>query len=93
MKIAPNVGLKIMCHLAGLGFVAEASQEVKVAVTGVFSPSQAYLAAQAGAHYIIPYVNRFTPIRRIRPESDRGHGEGHLGDPVRDPGRGYQDHR
>jgi len=60
VKIAPNVGLKIMCHLAGLGFVAEASQEVKVAVTGVFSPSQAYLAAQAGAHYIIPYVNRLT---------------------------------
>jgi transaldolase len=27
-------------------------------VTGVFTPGQAYLSAQAGARYVIPYVNR-----------------------------------
>jgi len=58
--IAPNLGLKIMCHIEGLSFAAEASREFKVAVTGVFTSAQAYLAAQAGAHYIIPYVNRIT---------------------------------
>lgn len=33
---------------------------VEIAMTGVYSVAQAYLAAEAGAHYIIPYVNRIT---------------------------------
>jgi transaldolase len=28
--------------------------------TAVFSPARAYLAAEAGARYVIPYVNRLT---------------------------------
>ncbi len=58
--IAPNVGLKIPCTLDGLKLTAELSRTVAVAVTSVFSPSQAYLAAVAGARYVIPYVNRVT---------------------------------
>jgi transaldolase len=58
--LAPNLGLKIMCTLAGLQFAAEISDRVTVAVTGVFAPAQAYLAAESGAGYVIPYVNRLT---------------------------------
>jgi transaldolase len=58
--LAPNLGLKIMCTLEGLQFTAEVTEKVDVAVTGVFSSSQAYLAAVAGADYVIPYVNRLT---------------------------------
>ena len=58
--LAPNLGLKIMATLEGMQFTAEVTKEVAVAVTGVFSPSQAYLAAVAKADYVIPYVNRLT---------------------------------
>lgn len=58
IDLAPNLGLKIMCTLPGLQFAAEISPRVTVAVTGVFSPAQAYLASQAGAAFVIPYVNR-----------------------------------
>jgi transaldolase len=60
MALAPNLGLKIMCTQVELAFAAEIAPKVTVAVTGVFNPAQAYLAAQAGAHYVIPYVNRIT---------------------------------
>jgi transaldolase len=58
--IAPNLGLKILCTQIGLAFAAEMAPKVTVAITGVFNPAQAYLAAQAGARYVIPYVNRIT---------------------------------
>jgi transaldolase len=29
-------------------------------VTAIFTPAQTYLACQAGARYVIPYVNRLT---------------------------------
>lgn len=58
--LGPNLGLKIPATLLGCRFTAEISPKATVAVTGVFSPAQAYLAAEAGAHYIIPYVNRMT---------------------------------
>lgn len=61
-KIAPNLGLKIPCTLAGLQIAAEVGAELVVAMTAVFSPSQAYLAGEAEADYIIPYVNRLTRL-------------------------------
>ncbi len=60
LDLAPNFGFKIMCTLDGLQFAAEISEKVTVAITGVFSPSQAYLASESGAQYVIPYVNRLT---------------------------------
>lgn len=60
LPLAENLGLKIPCTIQGLEFTARLSGEAIVAVTGVFTPSQAYLAAQAGACYVIPYVNRVT---------------------------------
>lgn len=58
--LAPNLGLKIMCTLPGLQFASDISAEVTVAITGVFAPAQAFLAAECGAAYVIPYVNRLT---------------------------------
>jgi len=60
LKLADNLGLKIPCTADGLTYAAQVSADVTVAVTGVFTPAQAYLAAQAGADYVIPYVNRVT---------------------------------
>lgn len=60
LSIAENLGLKVPCTVNGLAFTAQVFARVTVAVTGVFTPAQAYLAAQAGAEYVIPYVNRVT---------------------------------
>jgi len=60
LNLAENLGLKVPCTVHGLAFTAQVSARVTVAVTGVFTPAQAYLAAQAGAEYVIPYVNRVT---------------------------------
>jgi len=60
LALAENLGLKVPCTVEGLTFTAQISGKATVAVTGVFTPGQAYLAAQAGAQYVIPYVNRVT---------------------------------
>lgn len=60
LPLGPRLGLKIACTLDGLRLAAELAPEATLAMTGVFTPGQAYLAAQAGAHYVIPYVNRIT---------------------------------
>jgi transaldolase len=59
-EIAQNLGFKIPCTLTGLQFAARISGKSTVAVTSIFNPSQAYLVVQAGARYVIPYVNRTT---------------------------------
>jgi len=60
LNLAENIGLKIPCTVDGLTFAAQVSARLTVAITGVFTPAQAYLSAQAGAEYVIPYVNRVT---------------------------------
>ncbi len=45
-------GFKLLSDLAGKGW--------RCALTAVYSPSQAILAREAGAFYVIPYVNRAT---------------------------------
>jgi len=62
LPLAENIGLKIPCTVDGLTFAAQVSGRVTVAITGVFTPGQAYLSAQAGAEYVIPYVNRVTRL-------------------------------
>lgn len=58
-----RVGLKIPCtyenlslanELVGLGYI--------VGITAIFSTPQVYLACQAGAQFILPYVNRSTRL-------------------------------
>ena len=54
--------LKIPASLSGLRLVAALSGQIPCAVTAIFSAAQAYLACQAGARYVIPYVNRLTRL-------------------------------
>lgn len=59
-----QVGLKIPCTTENLSLLSRLSVEgITCAVTAIFSPYQAYLACEAGAHYVIPYVNRSTRLQ------------------------------
>lgn len=59
-EIAPDrIVLKIMVSLANLQLVASRA-DFRWAVTGVASAAQGLLAAEAGAEFVIPYVNRIT---------------------------------
>ena len=51
--------IKVPCTKNGLGACLSLSKEhIKVNVTLIFSPSQAILAAKAGATYVSPFVGR-----------------------------------
>ena len=60
LDLGPNVGLKVPATLEGFKFAAEFAGRATVGITGVFVPSQALLAAEAGAQFVIPYINRLT---------------------------------
>jgi transaldolase len=59
-----KVGLKIPCTTENLGLLARLTDDgITCAVTAIFSAYQAYLACEAGAHYILPYVHRSTRLQ------------------------------
>ncbi len=59
--ISPGqVVLKITASLENVVVLARLSRDIPCSVTAVFSAAQAYLAAEAGARYVIPYVNRMS---------------------------------
>ncbi len=58
-----RVGLKIPCTSENLALAAELVKAgYIVGITAIFSPAQVYLACQAGAQFILPYVNRSTRL-------------------------------
>ena len=62
-EIAPNIVVKLPVCEAGLAACrALADAGVRVNMTLVFSPTQALMAANAGARYISPFVGRFDDI-------------------------------
>lgn len=62
-KIHKNIVIKIPMTEDGLKAVKKLSQEgIKTNVTLVFSPTQALLAAKAGATYVSPFVGRLDDI-------------------------------
>ncbi len=62
-KIHDNIVVKIPMTVEGLKAAKAASSEgIKTNVTLVFSPSQALLAAKAGATYVSPFVGRLDDI-------------------------------
>ncbi len=62
-SIRPDrVILKVPTTAENLSLVAELSHDIECAMTAIFSPAQAYMAAQAGARFVIPYVNRSTRL-------------------------------
>jgi len=52
--------VKVPCTLEGLRLVSQIGAEIPCAVTAIFTPTQTYLACEAGASYVIPYLNRLT---------------------------------
>lgn len=62
-QISKNVVIKVPINLEGLKVVKTLSElEIKTNVTLIFSPSQALLAAKAGASYVSPFVGRIDDI-------------------------------
>jgi len=62
-KIAPNIVVKIPLIVEGLKAVRRLREEgIQTNVTLCFSPSQALLAAKAGADYISPFIGRLDDI-------------------------------
>ena len=62
-KIAPNIYVKVPLIKEGLKAVKTFSEEgIKTNVTLCFSPSQAVLAAKAGANIISPFIGRLDDI-------------------------------
>jgi transaldolase len=63
-----KVVLKVPTTPDNLTLVAELSREHPCAMTAIFNAAQAYVAAQVGARYVIPYVNRSTRLLGDGPE-------------------------
>ncbi len=62
-KIDENIVIKIPATFEGLKAVKELnSMNIKTNVTLIFSPSQALLAAKAGATFVSPFVGRLDDI-------------------------------
>ncbi len=58
-----RIGLKVPCTPENLGLAARCARAgATVGLTTIFSAAQAALAAEAGAHFIFPYVNRSTRL-------------------------------
>ncbi len=65
-KMHKNIVVKIPMTPEGLKAVKTVSKEgIKTNVTLVFSPSQALLAAKAGATYVSPFVGRLDDISHV----------------------------
>jgi transaldolase len=65
-QIHPHVVVKMPLTEDGIKATKKVSQEgIKVNVTLVFSPSQALLAAKAGATYVSPFVGRLDDVSNI----------------------------
>ncbi|MDI6845368.1 MAG: fructose-6-phosphate aldolase [Candidatus Saccharicenans sp.] len=62
-QLAPNLAIKIPATIEGLKATRVLSSEgIKVNMTLVFSPSQALLAAKAGASFVSPFIGRLDDI-------------------------------
>jgi len=62
-KLAENIVIKIPMTVDGLKATKQLSKEnIKVNMTLIFSPSQALLAAKAGASYVSPFIGRLDDI-------------------------------
>ena len=58
-----KVGLKIPASTENMALVTHFSAIAPVAVTTLFNAAQGYVACEAGARYLLPYVNRTTRLR------------------------------
>ncbi len=62
-KIADNIVVKVPINWEGLKVIRKLSSEgIRVNVTLIFSPTQALLAAKAGASFVSPFIGRLDDI-------------------------------
>ncbi|GAB6100271.1 fructose-6-phosphate aldolase [Halanaerocella petrolearia] len=62
-KVGGNLYIKIPVITEGIKAIKLLNKEgIKTTATAVFTPQQAFLAAQAGASFVAPYVNRIDNI-------------------------------
>lgn len=62
-KIADNIVVKVPINWEGLKVIRKLTSEgINVNVTLIFSPTQALLAAKAGASYVSPFIGRLDDI-------------------------------
>ncbi len=62
-EIASNIVVKVPINLEGLKVIKKLSSEgIRLNVTLIFSPTQALLAAKAGAAYVSPFIGRLDDI-------------------------------
>jgi transaldolase len=62
-KIADNIVVKVPINWEGLKVIRKlSSEEIRINVTLIFSPTQALLAAKAGASFVSPFVGRLDDI-------------------------------
>jgi transaldolase len=62
-RIAKNITVKIPCIAAGIPAIKALSSEgIAINTTLIFSPTQALIAAKAGAAYVSPFVGRLDDI-------------------------------
>jgi transaldolase len=65
-RIAKNVIIKIPMIKEGLKAIRTLSSEgIRINTTLIFSPSQALLAAKAGASYVSPFIGRLDDISHV----------------------------
>ncbi len=57
-----KVVLKIPATTENMALMAKLSQDIPCAATAVYSGAQTLVACEAGARYVIPYVNRATRL-------------------------------
>ena len=58
-----RVGFKVPCTYENLSLAAElVGMGYIIGITAIFSTAQVYLACQAGAQFILPYINRSTRL-------------------------------
>jgi transaldolase len=64
-----KVGLAVPCTTENLGLLARLTDDgLTCGVTAIFGVYQVYLACEAGAHYILPHINRSTWLQGSGPE-------------------------
>ncbi len=62
-KIADNIVVKVPINWEGLKVIKKLSSEgIRINVTLIFSPTQALLAAKAGASFVSPFIGRLDDI-------------------------------
>ncbi|MCG3118607.1 MAG: Transaldolase [bacterium] len=65
-KLHPNIIVKIPMTKDGMVAVRKlANEKIRTNVTLIFSPSQALIAAKAGASYVSPFIGRLDDISHI----------------------------